>query len=137
LAGLLGAMFLPVPSSSLAFCRTLLKTYNLHLKSSFVDATGIGIANELASTISFVSTMLRLVKNTIDNGTDTTLIFVVYNVIMNRLYKVRGDNDVNTLLRYMHFGIAAITLSLASLMQQLATTPNLSRPLMVMIATIQ
>jgi len=53
--------------------------------------------------------VLRLVKNTIDNGTDTTLIFVVYNVIMNRLYRVRRDNDGNTLLRYIHFGIAAIT----------------------------
>jgi hypothetical protein len=109
LAGLLGAMFLLVSPSSLAFCGTVLKNYNLHTTSSFVDATGIGIANELESTISYVSTVLGLVKNTIDNGTDISLIFVIYNVITNRFRNVRRNHDGNTSLRYMHFGIAAIT----------------------------
>jgi hypothetical protein len=109
LAGLFGAMFLLVSPPSLAFCETLLKNCNLHMTSSFVDATGTGIADELESSISFISTVLHLVKNTIDNGTDTTLIFVVYNVIMNRFQNVRRGHDGNTSLRYIHFGIAAIT----------------------------
>jgi hypothetical protein len=79
------------------------------LTSSFVDATGIGIANELESTVPFVSIVLLLVKNTIDNGTDITLIFVIYNVITNRIRNVRREHDGKTSLRYMHFGIAAIT----------------------------
>jgi len=108
LVGLLGAMFLLVSPSNLAFCGTLLKNYNLHMASSFVDTTGVGIAVELETTISFVSTVLLLVKNTIDNGTDTTLIFVVYNVITNRFRNVRRDHDGNASLWYMHFGIAAI-----------------------------
>ena len=53
--------------------------------------------------------MLLLVKNTIDNGTDITLIFVVYNVITNRFHNVRRDHDGNISLRYIHFGISGIT----------------------------
>lgn len=105
LAGLLGAMFLLVSP----FCGTLLKNCNLHLTSSFADTTGIDVANELESTIPFVSTVLLPVKNTIDNGAETTLIFVVYNVITNRFCNVRRDYDGNTSLQYLHFGIAAIT----------------------------
>ncbi len=53
--------------------------------------------------------MLLLVKNTIDNATDTTLIFVVYNVIANRFRYVRREDERNTSLCHIRFGIAAIT----------------------------
>jgi len=53
---------------------------------------------------------LPIVKQVLANGTDTTLIYVVYSVIGNRFRQIRPEKSGYELVQYIHMGIFVLML---------------------------
>jgi hypothetical protein len=53
---------------------------------------------------------LRIIKQVLANGTDTTLIYVIYRVIKNRFCSFRSENNEYQLAQNLHLGIFVLIL---------------------------
>jgi hypothetical protein len=83
--------------------------------------------------LNIVSTYLALpiVKQVLANGTNTTLIHVVYSLIGNQFRHIRPENNGYKLVQCIHTGIFLLMLSLVSLTLGFSPIPKYTRSLMV------
>jgi hypothetical protein len=109
--GLLGTMFVFV-SPFINLFKDLedssMKNWHLHLPRAFLRTTGDGIAHEYEPTVPRAYLALPVIKQLLANGTDTTLLFVIYRVIKNRFRAIKRDKDAYNSTQRIHVGLAVL-----------------------------
>jgi hypothetical protein len=80
--------------------------------SSYLRTTGDEITHEFNANQPVVYLALRVIGQILTAGTDTTLPFVVYRVIKNRLSHIKNDANGYNAIHYAHLGIAVLVVLL-------------------------
>ena len=82
----------------------------LQIFSSFVRTMADEILHEYGVDIPTIYLALPIIKQILTNGSDTTLIYVVYSVITNRFLHIKREKNGFELVQYLHLGVFLLML---------------------------